>query len=83
MVDFVKKEAGIELLLNTLDSIALDPDALYIKSDALFMETGAHLVKFTQKALAQMSVFLTDTPQGLAFKLGRTQTVIRQSAEKK
>jgi len=83
VVDLVKKEAGIELTLNTLDSIALDPDALYIKSDALFMETGAHLVKFTQKALAQMSVFLTDTPQGLAFKLGRTQTVIRQSAEKK
>lgn len=77
-VDLVKKEAGIELTLNTLDTIALDPGALYIKEDALFMETDAHLVKFTQKALAQMTSFLIDTPQGLAFKIGQAQTVIRK-----
>ncbi len=78
VVGFVKKDAWIELTLNTLDTIALDPEALYIKADALFMETDDHLVKFTQKALAQMSVFLTDTPQGLIFKFGRIQTVIRE-----
>lgn len=78
VVDLVKKDAGIELALNTLDTIALDPEALYIKEDALFMETKAHLVKFTQKALARMSPFLTETPQGLALNLGRTQTVIRE-----
>lgn len=78
VVDLVKKDAGIELTLNTLDTIALDPEALYIKADALFMETDAHLVKFTQKALTQMSVFLTDSPQGLTFKFGRTQTVLRE-----
>lgn len=77
VVDFVKKDAGIELTLNTLDSIALDPEALYIKGDALFMETDVHLVKFTRKALARMTPFLKETPQGLALDLGRTQTVIR------
>ncbi|WP_020590167.1 MFS transporter permease [Desulfobacter curvatus] len=78
VVDLVRKDAGIELTLNTLDTITLNPEALYIKADALFLETYAHLVKFTQKALAQMTAFLTDTPQGLTFKLGRTQTVIRE-----
>jgi len=78
VVDLVKKNAGIELTLNTLDTIALEPEVLYIKADALFMETDAHLIKFTQNSLAQMTAFLTDTPQGLALKLGRTQTVIRE-----
>ncbi|MDX9964443.1 MFS transporter permease [Desulfobacter postgatei] len=78
VVDLVKKNAGIELTLNTLDTIALEPEALYIKADALFMETDAHLIKFTQNSLAQMTAFLTDTPQGLALKLGQAQTVIRE-----
>ena len=78
MVDIVKKDAGIELTLNTLDTVGLDPEALYIKKDALFMETDAHLIKFTQKALARMTSFLKETPQGLAFDFGRTQTVIRE-----
>ena len=78
VVDIVKKDAGIELTLNTLDTVGLDPEALYIKKDALFMETDAHLIKFTQKALARMTSFLKETPQGLAFDFGRTQTVIRE-----
>ena len=78
VVDLVPKESGLELTLNTLGTIALDPDALYTKSDALFMETDAHLIKFSQNALARMSSFLEETPQGLALNLGRTQTVIRE-----
>nr|WP_321402480.1 MFS transporter permease [uncultured Desulfobacter sp.] len=76
VVDLVKKENGIMLILNTLGTIALDPEALYTKSDALFMETDAHLIKFTQNALARMSSFLAETPHGLAVNIGRTQTVI-------
>ena len=78
VVDLVQKENGIMLILNILGAIALDPDALYTKSDALFMETDAHLIKFTQNALARMSSFLKETSQGLALNLGRTQTVIRE-----
>lgn len=78
VVDLAKKNAGIELTLNTLDTIGLDPEALVIKKDALFMESDAHLIKFTQKALAKMTSFLKDTPQGLALNLGRTQTIIRE-----
>nr|WP_319494871.1 MFS transporter permease [uncultured Desulfobacter sp.] len=78
VVDLVKKENGIMLILNTLGTIALDPDALYTKSDALFMETDANLIKFTQNALARMSSFLEETSQGLAVNIGRTQTVIRE-----
>ena len=78
VVDLVQKENGIMLILNTLGTIALDPEALYTKSDALFMETDAHLIKFTQNALARMSSFLEETSQGLALNLGRTQTVIRE-----
>ena len=78
VVDLIKKDAGIELTLNTLDTITLDPGSLYIKEDALFMETDAHLVKFTQKALAQMTPFLIDTSHGLVFKLGQVQAVIRE-----
>jgi len=78
VVDLVKKDAGIKLTLNILETIALNPEALYIKADALFMETDAHLVKFTQKALARMTSFLKETPQGLALNFGRTQTIIRE-----
>ncbi len=42
------------------------------------METDAHLVKFSQKALVQMTSFLKETPQGLALNVGRTQAVIRE-----
>jgi len=76
VVDLAQKDAGIELTLNTLDTIALNPGALYIKSDALFMETDEHLIKFTQSALARMALFLKETSRGLALNLGRTQTVI-------
>jgi len=78
VVDLVKKDAGIKLTLNILETIALNPEALYIKADALFMETDAHLVKFNQKALARMTSFLKETPQGLALNFGRTQTIIRE-----
>jgi hypothetical protein len=78
VVDFVRKDAGIELTLNTLETVALDPEALYTKADALFMETEAHLIKFNQNTLARMSSFLKETSQGLALNLGRTQTVIRE-----
>lgn len=78
VVDLAQKETGLELTLNTLETIALDPDALYTKADALFMETDAHLIKFTQNALARISSFLKETSQGLALNLGRTQTVIRE-----
>lgn len=78
VVDFVRKDAGIELTLNTLETVALDPETLYTKADALFMETDAHLIKFNQNALARMSSFLKETSQGLALNLGRTQTVIRE-----
>ena len=76
VVDIIKKRAGIKLTLNTFNTICLDPEALYIKADALFMETDAHLVKFTQKALAKMTSFLKETPRGLALNLDRTQTMI-------
>ncbi len=79
VLDLVKKEAGIELILNIPDTIALEPEALYIKADALFMETEAHLVKFTQKALARMTPFLKETPQGLSLDVGGTQTVLRET----
>jgi hypothetical protein len=78
VVDFVRKDAGIALTLNTLETVALDPEALYTKADALFMETEAHLIKFNQNTLARMSSFLKETSQGLALNLGRTQTVIRE-----
>lgn len=78
VVDCVKKGADIALTLNTLNTIALDPEALYIKGDDLFMETEAHLIKFTQNALARMTAFFTDTPQGLVLNLDRTRTVVRE-----
>ncbi|WP_321495268.1 MFS transporter permease [uncultured Desulfobacter sp.] len=78
VVDLVRKGTGIELALNTLDAIALDPESLYINGDALFMETDDHLIKFSQKALAQMAAFLTDTPQGLALNYGQIQTIIHE-----
>lgn len=64
---------GVELTLNIPEVAPLMPEALYIKDDALFMEGQAHLIKFTPKALAQMTPILKDTDQGLCLVLGDKQ----------
>ena len=78
VVNLTRKDRAIQLTLNTFDTIDLDPEALFIKDDALFIQTDDHLVKFTPKALAQMAPFLTDTPRGLVYTLDRAQTVIHE-----
>ncbi len=64
---------AIELTLNTQDVTRLAPEALYIKDDALFMQGQTHLIKFTPKALAQMTPVLKDTDQALCLELGGRQ----------
>lgn len=57
------------LVLNTGGRIPLDPAGIYIENDGLFLETPDHLVKFNPQALAKMTGFFTETPQGLALSV--------------
>ena len=51
----------VVLILNTGDSIILNPDRLYTKNDSLFAKTEDHLVKFNSGTLLKISKYLIET----------------------
>ncbi|WDP90974.1 MAG: MFS transporter permease [Desulfobacter sp.] len=82
-VDVRSKDTGNEgetivLVLNTTDRFPLDPSTLFIRNDSLYIDAPDHLIKFSQQALAKMVRRLEDTDQGLALKMGGTETLIPQ-----
>ncbi|NWH04121.1 hypothetical protein [Desulfobacter latus] len=65
-------------IINYFNQSIQKDDQGYFLCQTINMETDAHLIKFTQKALARMTSFLKETPQGLVLNVGRTQTLIRE-----
>lgn len=49
----------LNLLLNTQEEIQLEPDRLYIKNDALFMQFRDAPVKFRERVMIKLSKYLT------------------------
>ena len=45
----------LELILNTGDSVHLDPHQLTIKQDNLYMQTTDHCIKFSTRAMMKLS----------------------------
>jgi hypothetical protein len=54
VVDVVLSDP-VKLLLNTSARIDLEPDAMTISGDQLYIHSGSHRIKFTQRALMKIS----------------------------
>ena len=61
---------GLVLVLNTGETLALDPATLFSKNDSLYVKTGEHLIKFAQDALVKISRFLDEDQDQLCLVLG-------------
>ncbi|MFH1155740.1 MAG: MFS transporter permease [Pseudomonadota bacterium] len=60
------------LALNTRTHISLDPSQLFSRDDALYLDTGEHRIKFTDRALMKLSRIMEDRDTGLVLVLDGT-----------
>ena len=60
----------IHLLLNTTESIALDPTRLFVKADQLFQQRGDERIKFSDRALLAMAPYLDESAHGFSIRIG-------------
>jgi len=58
------------LVLNSRKRLPLDPSALYISKDTLFMRSGDERIRFSERAMVRLAPFLKETAHGLAVKTG-------------
>ena len=60
----------IQLVLNTGDTLLLDPSHLFTRSDQLYLRRNDERIKFGDRALLAISPYLEEIPDGLAIRLG-------------
>lgn len=60
----------IHLVLNTGETIPLDPTRLVVQSDQLYQRRGDERIKFTDRALLAISPYLEERPDGFSLRLG-------------
>lgn len=58
------------LLINTGERIPMDPSALYVRNDALFMRRGEERIRFSDRALVKLAACLEESDEGLCFRMG-------------
>ena len=56
--DIISEDPDIFLLLNTRQTIKLQPRNLFIKDDQLYIQAEDDRIKFSERALAQMSRYI-------------------------
>ena len=78
-VDALGKPPSI-LVINTGSRLPLDPSALHIFNDTLFMKSGDECIRFSERVMVKLASFLKETPQGLTIKLGDRRYPISGSA---
>ena len=65
----LKVSQGVSLVLNNRTKLTLCPEQLYTANDALYLETGEHIIKFTDRALVKLSKFMDEREGRLFFTL--------------
>jgi hypothetical protein len=60
----------IRLLLNTTQTIALDPDRLFVEADQLYQLRGDERIKFSDRALLAMAPYLDESADGFKLRIG-------------
>lgn len=66
------------LVLNTTDTLPLDPSQLFTRDDSLYVDTPAHCIKFGQRALMKLAGLLEEKEDRLFLVLDGTAHEIRQ-----
>lgn len=65
----VKEGDGVVLILNTNETMELDPEQLFVRGDDLYLQTPEHRIKFKDRALLKMSKFLEEKDGQLFLKI--------------
>ena len=68
------------LALNSRKRLPMDPSALYIQKDTLFMRNGDECIRFSERAMVRLASFLKETAQGLTIRVGENQYPISESS---
>lgn len=69
-VDQLLAADPIGLVLNTGETIALNPRDLFIRSDQLYQRRGDERIKFSDRALLAIAPYLEETDDGLVIRIG-------------
>ncbi len=68
----------VRLTLNTRRQFDLDPPALFVHGDSLYLELEGDRVKFTERAMLKLSEMMESTPGGYALRVGDHVHPIRE-----
>jgi hypothetical protein len=68
----------IRLTLNTLRQLDLDPPALFVQGDSLYLDLEGDRVKFTERAMLKLSEAMEPAPDGYALRVGDRVHPIRE-----
>ncbi|MBG0780589.1 MAG: MFS transporter permease, partial [Desulfotignum balticum] len=66
------------LVLNTTDTLPLDPSQLFTRDDSLYIDTPEHCIKFGQRALMKLARLLEEKEDRLYVVLDGKAHEIRQ-----
>jgi hypothetical protein len=69
------------LVLNTTDTLPLDPAQLFTRNDNLYIQTTEHCIKFGQRALMKISRLLVEKNDQLFLVCNGTAHKIQQQEE--
>ncbi len=70
---------GMVLLLNNKTRLALEPGRLFLKNDSLYMGAGDDLVKFKERALLKLSIFMEEKEGELRLTIDGKSHVVEGS----
>lgn len=60
----------IHLVLNTAETIVLDPARLFVEADQLYQKRGDERIKFTDRGLLAMAPYLDESADGFSIRIG-------------
>lgn len=61
----------MRLVLNTGETILLDPAQLFVHGDQLYQRRGDERIRFGERALVTMAPYLEDAPHGLSLSINQ------------
>lgn len=71
-------DASVVLTLNTGRVLPLDPRALFICNDRLYLKDGGERIKFTVGAAMKVAPYLEEDENGVVFHFGGVRTPVRE-----
>lgn len=76
--DVIEQNGHIYLVCNTRRKFKLQPDKLFIKNDNLYIQEDDDLVKFSERALIQISKYIQDEGRQYFIRLGEEKYLIKE-----